>query len=241
MIPDIASPAVIIVGWRCGGTFLTHCLSNHPDIFCARGEVLHSKTVWRKTTRGLLQTLICTLGQPHYKISMCKLTYHQAFCDEIWPYLLKRQPKVIWLYRENVIRQAMSFILMKMFYKGATKQPIHTLGKSKPARITIEPEMLLNYARRLRQNNKQGRGRMVYFKNVLELTYADVVGGERISAVTLAANRKVCRFLDVRVRQLDSGLRPTNPFPLSETLLNWSEVRRAIKNSEFTEWLKDEW
>ena len=42
----LARPAVLIASVRSGGTFLAHCLSNHPQIFCDRGESLHYRSLW---------------------------------------------------------------------------------------------------------------------------------------------------------------------------------------------------
>ena len=45
---NLARPAVVIASVRSGGTYLAHCLSNHPQVFCDRGESLHHDSLWHR-------------------------------------------------------------------------------------------------------------------------------------------------------------------------------------------------
>jgi hypothetical protein len=230
--------AIIIASWRCGGTFLTHCLSNHPEIFCVRGEPLHHENAWRKIAKPN-QILECIFNQVHYDVGCCKLAYSQAFRESVWSYLVKKQPKVIWLYRENVIRQAVSLLLSKQ-----KSRPMHVMTlKTTPANVALNPDVILSQARRMVKYNRWAKERMRSFKLVLRLSYAQLVGGEQANVAGLEgrATTTICEFLGVSRQNMYGGLRRTNPYPLSETIANWPEVKKAIKNSEFVGLLKDEW
>jgi hypothetical protein len=239
---NIARPAVIIANLRTGGTFLSHCLSNHPDIFCDRAESLHHSSVWnRNLTVKQGRLLHCLLHQHGYDVSMTKLTYAQATSN--WDYLIKTQPMVLWLRRENVIRQAVSVILNRMAReKHKIEYPQHSFDKVAPISAEIAPEGILKYARGLRRNDNDMRDRLTAFGNVLPLTYAGIIGWEGRDALVLEFNsgKIICEFLGVKLVVLPSKLRPINPRPLSETLQNWDKVREAITKSEFAELLKDE-
>lgn len=225
-------PAVIIANVRTGGTFLSHCLSNHHDVFCAREEIMHSRGIWMQTLRNVdrLDLLHCMLHQPHYRVSMVKLTYSQAFKDPIWPYLVKLQPKVIWLRRENALRQAVSVILIKLGNKGAINHPSHATQKVAAARVTLEPRIVINHAHGLLKREARVAHRFDVMADVLPVTYAEIVGGEGRTASELPAEagQRICAFLDIPYCRMPGGLRRVNPQPLREIIENWSEVRAAI-------------
>jgi len=244
MIPD-ARPAIVVANWRCGGTFLNYCLSSHPEIFCDRGEPMHRQSPWRKAMPGdPTRLLYCVLTQRHYTVAMCKLTYTQAFAPTVWPFLLELKPAVISLRRENVLRQAVSLILVKRLNKGQEGgTAIHTQQDVPPAGVALEPDVVLSHARALAQADKDARERLErQFPGYLALTYADVVGGEGTSADRLptATARRICAHLSVPYRAMTANLRRVNAYPLREIVANWPEVERAVAETELAHLLADE-
>jgi hypothetical protein len=238
-----AQPAVIVANIRSGGTFLAHCLSNHPQIFCDRGESLHHFSVWHTYLRvQAVDLLHCLLHMQGYCISMCKLTYTQTFHDSVWEYLGKLQPRVIWLRRENVIRQAVSALLNKLARSGEIVRPQHTFESVPPARIAISPETIIEAAREMVQQDHVARAKMANFKTRLEMTYAEMIGGEQAAPdeLTEKAARRLCEFLGVRTISLSCELKRVNPAPLRETLTNWPDVESAVRASDLAHCLKDE-
>lgn len=240
MIPPTRS-AIIIASWRCGGTFLSHCLSNHPDIFCTRGEVLHYRNVWRKTAKPQ-NILRCIMNQPHYGASLAKITYNQAFKDEVWNYLLDQQPYVIWLYRDNLLRQAVSLIQVKLYHKNLIEKPVHSLQVRKYAKIEIDPCKILDQIEYLAKANRMAKVRIKKFKSAIALTYAEVVGGENKTANVLPSKttKKVCEFLGVESRWMSCDLKRINPYPLRDMLKNWDKIEAVIKKSDHAHFLKEE-
>ena len=65
-----ANPAVIITLQRTGGSWLAGCLSNHPDIFCTRGEPLAKRSLWTRAAPDDVARLDLILRQQYYKIAM---------------------------------------------------------------------------------------------------------------------------------------------------------------------------
>jgi len=240
----VARPAVIIAALRSGGTFLAHCLSNHSQVFCGRGEPLHHLSPWYTElgmNRGRLLRVL--LNQTGYQVSMCKLTYMQAFHREIWPDLVRINPLVLWLRRENVVRQAVSLLINHMARKGLLERPQHTFAAPKKAcAVEISPELVLKTARGLVEWDQDARKRLDALA-VCELTYAEVVGSESKSANRLPTQtgRRISKFLEVRYEALRCDLKRVNPYPLRELLSNWSEVEKAVLGSELAGLLEDEW
>jgi len=227
----IARPAVIVASIRSGGTFLAHCLSNHPQIFCDRGESLHHTSLWHShLTTNRAKVLFCLTHMHGYQVSMVKLLYQQAFLVEVWDYI--RELPIIWLRRENTIRQAVSVILNKMARRGRIEHPQHTFGKVDPVRVELEPQRVLNAARNLLVHDRRAK-ELLDLLNTLELIYEEIVGPGSTLADGVA--RRICEFLGVRSPRcpLSCDLTRINPRPLEEMIRNWDEVRAAIEASEF--------
>ena len=83
-------PAIIIAGPRTGGTFLAHGLSNHPQVYCERQEIIHVNSSYRLVGLGLMPADILRIvwGQSGYLVSACKLQYSQAGYPGIWELIL---------------------------------------------------------------------------------------------------------------------------------------------------------
>ncbi len=224
-----ARPGVIVASVRSGGTFLAHCLSNHPQIFCDRSESLHHTSLWHThLTADRRKLLYCLTHMQGYQVSMCKLTHQQAF-SEVWDYI-RRLRLVIWLRRENTIRQAVSMMLNEMARGGRILRPQHTFGRVEPVRVELGPELVLRTARGLLERDQRA-GEQLRKLYPLALTYEEIVG----PASTLAdgATRKICKFLGVRYVALGCDLTRINAEPLEEMISNWEAVRGAIEGSEF--------
>jgi len=228
-----ARSAVIVAAVRSGGTFLAHCLSNHPDIFCDRGESLHHTSLWHThltADRGKL--LYCLTHMQGYRVSMCKLTYQQAF-SEVWDYI--RKIPIIWLRRENTIRQAVSVLLNEMARGGRIERPQHTFGRVEPVHMDLAPHLVLRAARGLLEQDQRAEGQLGGLEP-LRLTYEEIVG----PASTLAdgMGKRICTFLGVRCVALGCDLTRINPQPLAGMITNWEAVRGAIEGSEFAHCLE---
>jgi len=231
-----ARPAVIVAAVRSGGTFLAHCLSNHPQIFCDRGESLHYKGLWHTyLIKNRVKLIYCLTHMQGYQVSMCKLTYQQAFLDEVWSYIAELE-HVIWLRRENTIRQAISHILNQMARQGKIKRPQHTFGRVGAICVELVPKRVLYTARVLLEQDQWTRKRLKPL-NPLALTYEEIVGPS--STLADGAAQKLCEFLQVRyIPTLACELTRINPQPLAEMIENWDAMRGAIEGSEFAHCLE---
>lgn len=240
---DIARPMIVISAIRAGGTFLAHCLSNHSQIYCDRGEPFHHRSVWVQSMNpDRLQLLAVMLNQTGYRVSGCKLTYTQALHRNVWPWIVDRQPLVIWLRRQNKIRQAVSVLLNKRSRDGQFKRPQHTFEEPSPLQVELPSAAILTTARGLESRDRRAGKMLSRIDRVLSLTYAQIVGGEQGAPEWLdaQATTRVCEFLGVRRELMRCDLQRVNRYPLRAILTNWPEVRRAVKGSEFAACLSDE-
>jgi len=240
---NAALPAVIIANVRSGGTFLSHCLSNHPQIFCDRGESLHHLSLWHTyLTVDRVKLLYCLTHMSGWRASLCKLTYNNAFQPDLWAYLDKARPHVIHLSRRNVIRQAVSALINRMARAGQIEHPSHSFETPAAARVDLAPQTILDLARGLRAEDERVAKALAGWPHVLALDYATLMGGEGMvaSRLDVKAGRAVCDFLGVTYHAMPCELKRVNPQPLSEILTNWQDVLPAIQASEFAECLGDE-
>ena len=241
---NMALPAVIIANVRSGGTFLSHYLSNHPDIFCDRGESLHHLSIWHTyLTSDRVKLLHCLTHMTGWHVSMCKLVYGQAFQPDVWAYLVKTKPHVIHLTRRNVVRQAVSALINRSVRSGQHAQvhPAHTVEDVPGVKISLTPDSILELARGLATQDRQSTKALAAFPNVLSLDYASLGGeGTTVARIPTKVGQTICTFLGVPYHAMSCELKRVNPQPLAEILVNWRDVRPAIQASEFSEFLKGE-
>lgn len=243
----LARPAVIIANVRTGGTFLAHCLSNHPQIYCDRDEPLHATGIWRRVF-GIIRPhviLSIILHQEGYLASMCKLQYGQSRYFGVWDYLMRCKAKVIHVIRENALRQTISLMINKHVRSGQIdfhpQQSFVLAGQ--PIKISLKPDSVLKHIGDIVKADAEMTQRIVDSGLPhMQLTYADIVGGEGIQAHCIpdATEERLCKFLAVAPCPLYSELRRINPYPLAEMLENWEEIEAAIVNGPFAYCLKDE-
>ena len=232
-------PAVVFSQPRTGSTFLTHCLSNHPDIFCYRGEALHGGGIWLTQAKvAPVDLLRCLLHQPHYVVSMCEVTTHQMSLPSVWEYLVELQPKVIHLYRKNVVRQAVDMELARTHLQSR-----HSMVEVPRIQMRMASDVVLRIAQaRVQTTMELCKRYRAFFADVLDLSYAEIVGGEGMAAEAIpkATTSRICKFLEVPRAVMGCRLKAINPQPLRVILVNWPEVKKAIAASEFAWCLEDE-
>jgi len=236
-------PAILIAHVRSGSTFLAHCLSTHPQVFCPRSEPLEMRSAFRKAKLSPVQILQIVHGQWGYSVAMCKVTYKQV-TDPVLNYLTNRQAKVIHLTRGNLLRTAISAILHTRARRGdLPSRQEHSFEVGPLTRITVDPENVLKQARKLERQIGRMRERLAGTGlPVLELTYAQIVGAEAMEASALPpeTNRRICEFLGVQDSPMTSPLRRQNLYPLSLIVENYDVLERAVRVSGNPDWLQDE-
>ena len=228
-----ATPALIIAPVRSGGTFLEHCLSNHPDIFCERGEPLLVRSVWRPyTLKNRTRLLDVLLNQTGYRVSMCKLTYDQVFCEDVWAWVMKRNPKVIWLTRESLLRQAISMAINRMVNDDKLQRAQHSFESVPVEPVTIDPAQIIRFIKHFGRQNAMAKVQLKQIKDVLPVTYEEITRNPKqlyqAEGLNPDAGKRICEFLGVPFEPMPTHLVRVNPGPLCSILSNWVEVRDML-------------
>lgn len=240
MRPEVK--AIALAQTRSGGIWLNHCLSNHPQVFWARGEPLLPRTEYKLAfPQGRdAQILQAIHGASFYHVAGCKVTWEQ-WNGRIKEYCQKRGVRVILVWRENLLRCTVSQIICGLTagqripgYKAHTTEPL------KPIRVKLPPGKVVSH-----MEDQGARAASVEASlrglPVLKVSYAELVGGEGQEAVGFmpeATSYKLCRFLDVKEMVLFGSLRKVNRWPLEEMIENWDQVREAVAKSKLRQFLE---
>ena len=235
-----ADPAMIIAHTRSGGTFLATGLSNHPQIFCPRGEPLLRGMEWGEALGDVSDTEIldCITSAALYKIGMCKITYRQV-TEKIVEYLRELGAPVLHLVRENYLRVAVSQIITGRVCSGGLDHKAHSFDVLDAPRVNIDPERVLQRCADMDQRVRGMRETLDGLR-VLPLTYSQLVGGEGREAQEIKCGDGICDFLGVDRYPMPVQLRRVNRYSLGAMIENWGEVRRAVKKSQWAMFLDGE-
>jgi len=240
-----AQPFLIVAGVRCGGTYLAHCLSNHPSVFCDRGESMHAHSLWRQNKVDAQTLLHILTHQEGYKASGFRMVHSQAFSKHIWRSIVEMKQKVIHLVRDNVLRQATSLIFHRMVRARKVPYfPVHTFEETRPPeKVRIEPGLVIKTCHELTRARFGTYERLMKAGlPVLEVEYSKMVGGEGVTNtfVDLDIARQICKHLGVCEYPLTCDLKRVHSHPLRAMIENWAEVEKVIALSEFVEHLAHE-
>jgi LPS sulfotransferase NodH len=239
----VAQPYLIVSGVRTGGTYLAHSLSNHPQVFCDRGESMHRLSIWRNKARQVDGHLLLHLltHQEGYHASGFRMVYSQA--RPLIPYIIKERCKVIMLRRENVLRQSVSWLFHQMVRKAIVPYfPVHSFKEVKiPKQAEIRPEAILKWCRTFEQAHYDMVDALDAL-DLIEIEYSKMVGGEGETQpkMSRAISYKICGFLGVKKQILGCDLKRVHSHPLKAILKNWNDVEEAVKESPYARFLDDE-
>lgn len=238
--PKKPQPALILTLQRTGGTFLAHCLSNHPAIFCPRGEPLAKRSQWCKMTRSSTDTLHLIFNQTIYQVAMCKLINNHAFNDGVWEYITGSRGgpweiKLIWLERENIVAQAISHEINAGRRLGTiTGHPTHAYKPVEPPPVKLNPAQLVK-----RCADEAGRAALAKAKikksglACLYLTYKEITGASNATAISTPVARRICKFLGVEYAVLCCRMHKVHTRSYSETITNWPKVKKALLKASY--------
>ena len=227
-------PAVLIAGVRTGGTFLCAALSNHPQIFCTRGEPAHARSRWRLAAPDWQARMGLLWFQQWYEISMFKLTEQQAFWPPGWKFIQQQRPlvRIIYLRRENVLHQALSNMINVL--RGEGKAPgheTHTFKNLDPPKVVIPPDRFVDlYRSTMTRVEKALHILSKHDLPILYLTYEQITGGVDASYLPDEVSNQICDFFQVDQIRLFSHMKKVHTKPYSETVANWGAVIRALES-----------
>lgn len=231
----LAVPFVILAHVRTGGTFAAHALSNHPEIYCDRGETLHHLSAWRQAKVPVGQILATIWHQDGYHAAGFRAIYRQAFHAEVWPRILRARPRIVHITRRNVARQGVSFAYHQLVRRGELPfHPVHSFEERAPEPVEADPEAIARLAVKVRSEMDAAAQRLAgYPGQILTITYEDMVGHCPADEMRFAVAVEVEDFLGVRRARLPVDLKRDIDLPIADWFTNWPEIRRALKRAGF--------
>ena len=225
-----ARPAILIAGPRTGGTFLSCCLSNHPQIFCTRGEPLHWGSRWLHAVPNWKVRFDLLMRQPFYEVAMFKAMDRNIFGHiEVWEFLQRYDPelRILYLERENILHQAASCEINRLHRQGdLPSHPTRTFTpvKSEPCRLS--PERVLQQYRWIKKDNARNRECLAKTKvPTLYLNYEEVV------TMDIAQSLRICEFLGVRTELLHTDLKKVHIQPYEDFVTNWAAIAEVCSET----------
>lgn len=242
-------PAAIVCGTRTGGTYLSHCLDSHPEVFCTRSEILHGKHAVRRSfpQADPANWARVYLEPQGYRVRCAKLIYGQLRkFREVLDWVVANDGRLVHLTRENTLRCVCSVLFRKMHKSTGLVQgryATHNVGPIRPFEAVMDVDALLNGMRaRRKQEQVWDRNLARLGRPLLRVGYDQITGGEHVNAEQIpeATSRELCAFLGVTHRELTPLVTKTNRWPLKAVIRNWDEVEAAVAASPFARCLEDE-
>lgn len=185
-------PAILVADCRTGGTFLSGCLSNHPEIFWTRGEPMSPRF---RLVKDKVERLRFIHAQQFYEVAGCKIMVGQ-FDDALLRYLKGLQDlKVLYIERENVLDQAISWeanVITPFAHNWQGHEP-----ERRKVILTREGvRKRIDFIRARRRRSQEiliGLG-----VEHMSVTYEVVTGSQDVSGVPAEAADLICEYLQVK-------------------------------------------
>lgn len=230
-----ATPFLILAHVRTGGTFAAHALSNHPQVYCDRGETLHHLSAWRAAGVPPYTILATIWHMDGYHAAGFRAIYRQAFHAQVWPHILKARPRIIHLTRRNVARQGVSFGYQQLVRQGELPfHPVHSFVEQVPEPVVVDPQVIVGFAEKVQQEMARGAEKLAeYPGELLEIAYEDMVENGPATAMAQNVADRIEDFLGVQRATLLVDLQRDFPVPMAAWFDNWRDVRRALKAAGF--------
>lgn len=251
-----ATSFAILGTQRTGTTLIRTSLSSHPDILC-QGEVFNlGKQPYRdeggywhysrqsvgrritsvinrtRSTEAYLDQLYRGTGYAAigFKL-MLNQTHRRPY---IWPLLLERGIKVILVERRNVLKTLVS-------RRTASRSGVYHVSQSfrrgssvtswTPKKISLATDTLIADLDAISAERSRWESKLNNLERLL-------VVYEEYTADIQMGNKAMLDFLGVRYMPISSDLQKVNPDRLEDIILNYDDVRNALKQSRYSAYLE---
>jgi hypothetical protein len=213
---------VIISRSRVGSNLLMTYLNNHPNIICD-GEIIREAKIKGKNI--LERAKKCWDLD---KVSGFKLFYYHTKGknkEELYNYIKENNIKVIHLKRKNKLRTVISSnIAMKHgWHRIKSKKDLLSLEER---RFNVSVDSLLKEIKKTEEMEKEHDK---IFPNGLEVFY------EEMNEIM----PNVFNFLGVKNVPLKTDMIRQNPEKLSDIIINYDEVKKALESTKYKKYLKE--
>jgi len=226
----MAIQAAIVSAQRCGGLFLAGCLSNHPDVHCPREEPFRRESIWQqKLHMGHAALLGFVLNEPYYAVSMCRLTYDQAFNARVRGYLLKHQVRIVHLVRAAMPTVTSTLLAKLEMARGVPRHRFDDKFADDEVLDVGPDEVIKRIAHLLGQRKRFAEQ---YADNPqISVQYEELTKWE--GHLALNVTRRICRFLEVPTVLLAAHNRKMHRRPIESYYRRWEAIEAAIAERDW--------
>lgn len=240
----MAGPArgVCLFTSRSGGTYLCDRIRAHPDAY-AVGEPLDCFSGGGRA--GFFRWLddyftIPTMTEYHRIVEEPKLMFLTSkirkYDHELISTLNYYDVKYLRLYRENVLRQALSYLVAQKIYIATSNYNVNVkdaIGKPvKNKRVHIDPRQLIDIAERYQEVEKEIDDLIAteVTGDVFSISYEKLTKDE-------AGVAAVFDFFGLPHFNAVSSHQKINAGDLSDLIENYEEFSRYVRGTRFAHWL----
>jgi hypothetical protein len=241
---------------RCGSTVLGDLLSQHSRIYW-RGEIYYPYIrEWRFQKQKIsdssnirlkpdpliaLRQNMFIAGSKNYG---CEIKFHHLYeagisLSDFIEILKDKNFSFVVLKRKNFLRSIVSNAIMHNLPVKKTHNKIDEKPTARKALIDVNGVGYNGYKKSLIEHlDIYSRNYSEIYQKLADKNFLDLCFEEDISQDPKLAYKKVCDFLDVEYEKLPVRLSRTNPFPLSEMIENYQEVKEYLATTEYS-WMCD--
>ncbi len=213
---------------RSGSTLLKQLLDSHPEIQC-EGELLNPADKY--VANPLLIKLIYRFPYPFFALrsllskkhvyGFTLLFYQYSSPEKLIAKLIKKNWKVIRIYRENSLDQSLSHLVAE---KTKIWHRYDGLEMQTP-QLTIPPEELENRLKIVTSNKKNENKLFEKFKH-FKVVYEDDLKNQGDWPET---TRKIFDYLGVNPAPVSATIQKTYARPYAEMIENYEELLKIIR------------
>lgn len=217
---------------RSGSHFLMSLLRQHPDIFFdEEQQIFHKKNFRVKYPLAYLSGLSMRSGARVYgcKTHINRMLIQGHDIQQILEKLHRNQWKYIYVYRKDILRQAISHIIAK--HRDVTYD-LSDNGLN-GYQIAIQPEYLF---REMKKSEQHLQAELEFLKPYpcLYLEYGESILHRDKHANMLS---QFSKYVGVRDIKIDSPIRKTAPKDLSKIIVNYDELVTSVAGSDYCQYL----
>ena len=231
---------VIMTNPRTGSEYLAKLLDNHTQVTCL-GEVFsigpdgeawnYSKYKQQGDMFGYLDYEFSKSDKPICGYKQISNWLENAGYPKLEAFIQahhERQYRFIFLSRENLLKEYVSFMLMMQKGYGHISEE-----QKQKLSVHLEPRVAYMYMRKWIGFNK----RCKEILNQKQIPYLDLLY-ERDFAKDKKVKEKVFDFFSLPYEEIVDPLKQTNPYQLEELIDNYDEVCKYLKDKGWEEHIK---
>lgn len=231
---------IVLTTQRSGSTYLIHLLGTHPNVI-SFSEVMNEAAIgwgrWKSTFRKKNNPLLLPLRNiapslflnrvvfrsypPSIHAVGFKLMYSQINrFPSVLRFLKEHEVKIIHLKRSNLLEM---YVSLK---RGEVSDVWHTTDQAltPDVRLYLQPADCREFFTKIGTLQKRF-DRFFVGGSMMSMSYEHLRGNKNNEM------EKIERFLSIRHHLLTSTFQKMNQLPLHECIINYSELKRALRNT----------